>query len=581
MERPMNIQVPLIAFAFACFACSGVHGQNAEALNGFKPMIPVIPTRAARAAEGADEQQQWSLEAGQPVAGFIDSLNKNDAAIRIVAEQSRLLKLKKAIASEGGTALVAVGDPTILDFNILPNPRVIRLLGLRPGVTDLTITTSDTEIYNFEVHVGWDLDLLTAKLRQTFPNARLKLGQMREHLIVEGQARDGQEVTKIVQMIGAYLASVQPTKKVDEADVLTAAPPAYRPTDGVDEFNSGELAGEEQVNRPEKEVKFAAAQIINLIRVPGIQQVMLQVRVAELNRTALREIGADWLYRNDNGTTIGTNIAGAASIADDNGFLQGLTLGNASTAFGIFPSADLSIVLRALRRNSILNVLAEPNLIAMSGHTASFLAGGQFPVPVPQGGFGNSVTIEFKDFGVQLDFTPFVQADGRIRLHVAPEVSSIDFSLGTVLVPGGTPVPGINARKAETTVELEQGHTLAIAGLLQVDLEARTDRIPGLGDLPYLGPFFSNTSHERVEKELVVMVTPFFVAPIEPGHHLPLPGEEVEDPDDLEFYLLNRIEGRTGCGFRATTAWDDPLGCVERMELERNNIQGPVGHSPF
>ena len=114
-----------------------------------------------------------------------------------------------------------------------------------------------------------------------------------------------------------------------------------------------------------------------------------------------------------------------------------------------------------------------------------------------------------------------------------------------------------------------------------LDLEATTDRIPGLGDLPYLGPFFSNTSHERVEKELVVMVTPFFVAPIEPGHHLPLPGEEVEDPDDLEFYLLNRIEGRTGCGFRATTAWDDPLGCVERMELERNNIQGQVGHSAF
>jgi pilus assembly protein CpaC len=167
--------------------------------------------------------------------------------------------------------------------------------------------------------------------------------------------------------------------------------------------------------------------------------------------------------------------------------------------------------------------------------------------------------------------------DKRIRLHVAPEVSSIDFSLGTTV--NNTTVPGVNTRRAETTVEMQQGQTLALAGLLQVDLDATTNRIPGLGDLPYLGPFFSNTTHERVEKELVVLVTPYFVAPVAADQCIPLPGECVEDPNDHEFYLLNRIEGRTGRGFRSTTAWDDPWGFQDRLELEQHNIQGPVGFS--
>ncbi len=538
-----------------------------------------MPSRDARPAQGNGPDQQWQFDAREPVASIIDSLNINDAAIQVIAEQSRLLTLKKPIALEGGTALVAIGDPTIIDFNILPNPRVIRLLGLRPGVTDLTITTSDDEVFNFEVHVGWDLNLLTAQLRQIFPDASLRLAQMREHLVVEGEARDGAQVTKILEMIRAYLASVQPSKEVNEVDALTASPPTYRPpSDQGEQTADQEFAGEEQVNRPEKDVEFAKAQIINLIRVPGVQQVMLQVRVAELNRTALREIGSDMFFRNERGTTLATQITGTPPNVVDQ-FIQGLGVGDRASVFGVFPSADFQIVLHALRRNSILSVLAEPNLMAMSGHTASFLAGGQFPVPVVQGGGFNNITIVFKNFGVQLDFTPYVLDDKRIRLHVAPEVSSIDFSLGTTV--NNTTVPGLSTRRAQTTVEMQQGQTLALAGLLEVDLDATTNRIPGLGDLPYLGPFFSNTTHERVEKELLVLVTPFFVAPVGPDQCMPLPGENVEDPNDCEFYLLNRIEGRTGRGFRSTTAWDDPWGFAERLQLEQRNIQGPVGFSPY
>jgi pilus assembly protein CpaC len=326
------------------------------------------------------------------------------------------------------------------------------------------------------------------------------------------------------------------------------------------------------------------AQVVNLIRVPGVNQVMLRVRVAELNRTALREIGADWLYVSpQNGNIIGTNIAGSAVTASG---LLGLTpnngaLGPATTAFGVFPTSGFEILIRALRQNSLLSIMAEPNLVAMSGMQASFLAGGQFPVPVPQGGTGasNVVTVQWKDFGVQLNFTPYVLADDSVRLTVNPIVSTIDPALGTTLVVGGSPVPGLDARSVTTTVEMRQGQTLAIAGLLQVTIDASTSRIPGLGDLPYIGPLFSNTSHKRTEKELLVLVTPYLVAPLDPCHVPCMPGEDVKDPTDLEFYLKNRIEGRTDSGYTSTANWDMPCRCRRTINLEKNYVNGPVGFS--
>jgi pilus assembly protein CpaC len=163
-------------------------------------------------------------------------------------------------------------------------------------------------------------------------------------------------------------------------------------------------------------------------------------------------------------------------------------------------------------------------------------------------------------------------------LSVYPEVSTIDFSLGTIIVQGGTPIPGLNTRRTSTTVELRQGQTLAIAGLLQVELDAHTDRIPGLGDLPYIGPLFSNSSHKRTEKELLVLVTPFLVEPMMPGEKVCLPGENIQDPTDCEFYFKNRIEGRTGANFRATAAWDHE--CVkDQIRYERNHVSGPCGYS--
>src|SRR5262249_15615909 len=133
--------------------------------------------------------------------------------------------------------------------------------------------------------------------------------------------------------------------------------------------------------------------------------------------------------------------------------------------------------------------------------------------------------------------------------------------------------------RAQTTVELRQGQTLAIAGLLQLQLDGQTTRIPGLGDLPVIGPFFSNTTGQRIEKELVVLVTPYLVEAMNPDQVPPTPGDEVKGPNDLEFYFLNRIEGRTGKDFRATTSWDDPLGILPLLNLEKKYMSGPSGFS--
>lgn len=611
--RCASTMLALAILAAGGWGESTAHAQplRPDSVGGLHPVLPVTPERMPRPLEGPapGEQLQLGPEA-PPVGAFLDSLRGNDAALEIIVGQGRLLTFKSDIASREGTAVIAVGDPTVLDFEVLPNPRMLRILGRQTGVTDLSITTADGETHAFEVHVVYDLTLLRAQLKQVFPDAHLRLGQIREHLVVEGQARNSAQVAQILATIRAFLTSAQVSRRLrNERTALTPeeldprAAPARRAAPRTPP-NAGRLPGEqlpeaseelppvtlgETGGRPDVESQLPPPQIINLIRVPGVQQVLLKVRIAELNRTALREVGADILTGSDGGAVGGTQIGGATVSALGTAGPGGVITNRAatflgtsqnSTAFGIFPDADIAFVIRALRDNSLLRILAEPNLVTLSGHRASFLAGGEFPIPVPQAGLGGgtTVTIEFREFGVQLDFLPFVVDEDRIRISVTPEVSNVDFGLAATLVQGGTPVPGINTRRAATTVELRQGQTLAIAGLLQVEIAGDTSRIPGLGDLPYLGPFFSNTSHRRVEKELLVLVTPYLVTPLEADQVGPLPGEEVQDPNDAEFYMLNRIEGRTGRPARPTVEYEF-LGPKGLIEYERHHLHGPVGFS--
>jgi pilus assembly protein CpaC len=539
-------------------------------------MLTPTPQNAPRPATGPAS-----------VAALVDGLTTNDAQFEVMVGQGRILTVKENLAVPGKTpALVAVGDPSVLDFAIV-NPRQIRVVGKLMGVTELSITTGDDRTYSFEVHVVADLDSLRGQLKVLFPDASIQVSQVRDHIIVEGQARDAAQVARILEVVTNYLRSVAISQ-----DRKIQSQQARQP--GVARLPAPQEAGPAPPVTPTPEQLPTRIQagfltepkVINLLRVPGTQQVLLKVRVAELNRTAMREIGADWLVVDpDTGTIAGTQIGGATIQA--NGTLGGLSqrggqVSGMTTVFGIFPPAELQFFLSVLRKNSLVRILAEPNLIAMNGQAASFLAGGEFPVPIPQtttGGVGTTVTVEFKEFGVRLNFVPTILEGDTIRLSVDPEVSSIDFSIGAVLVPGGTPVPGLNVRKAHTTVELNQGQTLAIAGLLQLELDAQTTRIPGLGDLPILGPFFSNTTHQRLEKELLILVSPYLVEPLNSGQVPPTPGDEVKTPTDFEFYFLNRIEGRTGVDWRSTTEYDDALHVLRCfMRLERDHVRGPYGY---
>ncbi len=543
--------------------------QEPRTISGFRPLLPLIPEKDAKTTA--------------EVGNFIESLGTKDAMFEVMVGQGRLLTLKSDIAMQGKPMpVIAVGDPTVVDFQVV-GPRQIRLIGERIGVTDLAITATDGETYSFEIQVVADLDLLRAQLKAVFPDAILKLAQIRDHVIVEGQARDTHQVARILEVINAYMLSVQNQQRRQISGVTEGAQPvAPRPNRPLTPGTEGEGAASlADVSAEGSSVKSSQAtllqpQVINLIRVPGSQQVMLKVQIAELNRTALRQMGASFLF-NDGKTAIGSNVSSAIAGVPL-AFLNPTT-----TIAGSFNDGKFQLWIDALRRNTVLKILAEPNLVAYNGHEASFLAGGEFPVPVPQAGAGagggSAVTVQFREFGVRLNFVPYIMDDEVIRLTVAQEVSTIDFALATTLVVGGTPVPGLSTRKSKTTVEMREGQTLAMAGLMQVTLDGTTRRIPGMGDLPVIGPMFSNNSGKLEEKELVVMVTPFLVEPMDACDVPSRPGDEILDPNDLEFYLLGRIESRVGRDHRSTTKWDDPLNLTKRLKLEQRYIYGPVGYS--
>ena len=536
-------------------------------LGGSQPQLREVPDRLPPLSQRFQE-----------ASSFIDSLSRNDAMMEVVLGQGRVIVLKDDLVQDEGSEkeapLIAVGNPDILEFEIV-SPRQIRLIGKHVGVTDLVVVTESQTTHSYEVHVVYDLKLVEAHIRELLPDAHVRVAQLGRNLVVEGQARDSDQIRQIEELVRRGVLDDEVSGSAGSSvGSQPGSETAMMSPIGMDSNSGAGSSGPE---------------IINLMRVPGPQQVMLKVQIAELNRTAMRQIGSDFLFADGNGRILGTRLNNATSSVTTEavgGGLAGLVetaAGPASpaTAFAIFEGAGFQTFVTALRQNSMLKILAEPNLVAMNGHAASFLAGGEFPVPVPQSGAGGgaaTITVQYKKFGVQLNFVPYILDGGTIRLSVDPEVSSIDFSLGIEV--SGTRVPGLNTRNAHTVVELQEGQTLAIAGLMQLSLSGNTRRIPGIGDLPYIGPFFSNTTSERIEKELVVLVTPYLVEPMLPEEVSCRPGDEVSEPNDLEFYLLGRLQGRTGDrSFRSTVNADDPLHLVRRMKLEQRGLQGPHGFS--
>jgi pilus assembly protein CpaC len=343
--------------------------------------------------------------------------------------------------------------------------------------------------------------------------------------------------------------------------------------------------------------------IINRVKVPGPRQILLHVKLAELNRTAIRQLGVSWLDTRNN-AVLGSAAGGAAdltgtiagpvtqsSVPGARNFQGPVATAFHATAssapnsnsqlFGIFNASQFALYLNALRSNSLAKILAEPNLVTLDGQPAQFVAGGQFPYPVAQGsataGGGAAISITFKTYGATVSFIPHILENDVIRLDVEPNFSQLNYGAGTAL-PGVGIVPGISQRYVRTEVELREGQTLAIAGLLQTTTNGTTVRIPGLGDLPIVGPWFSTNKVETLETELVVLVTPELVAPMEAHEVPPAPGDRVFQPNDYEFYFLGRIEGKLGREFRATIAEHDPLDVMKHFQSENHWVIGPHGY---
>ncbi|GGE11108.1 general secretion pathway protein [Polymorphobacter glacialis] len=299
---------------------------------------------------------------------------------------------------------------------------------------------------------------------------------------------------------------------------------------------------------------YAPKKVINMMSVGSAQQVLLEVRFSEMQRGTVKQLGIN----NISYSGIGSSGFAAVTSPDreNNPFQFGINIPGAG---------NLTIQLDALERQGIIRTLAQPNLVALSGETASFLAGGEFPVPtgVTQNG---QVSIEFKQFGVSLAFTPTVLEDGLINLLVAPEVSALDPDAGISL--NGIVVPGLKTRRARTMVELRDGQSFALAGLIQSDFANTVRAIPLLGRIPIIGALFRSTSYNRNETELVIVVTPRIVRPAGVGVKLALPTDRINEPSDVEMFLLGRTERRTPM----TPASTPPAA------IRPGGVDGELGH---
>jgi pilus assembly protein CpaC len=303
---------------------------------------------------------------------------------------------------------------------------------------------------------------------------------------------------------------------------------------------TGVVSGAPVVSRAAQVAEtYAPGKVVNMLSVGAAQQVMLEVRFSEMKRAAAKQLGFNHSFTTDNGDFQGS--IGNGSPLETFGIISGSVE---------FAGIDLFSALDALERKGIITTLAEPTLIALSGDTASFLAGGEFPIPVAQdagsgtGGSSNrsTITVEFKPFGVSLAFTPTVLEDGVINLIVAPEVSSIDPAASITI--NGLTIPGLQTRRAKTTLELRDGQSFALAGLMRKDFQDTVRQFPILGSIPIIGTLFRSTGFQKEETELVIIVTPRLVRPVHPDD-IKLPTDRVRPPDEPDLFLNGRTDKAT------------------------------------
>lgn len=399
----------------------------------------------------------------------------------------------KTIITSAAFYQIVIGDPEIANVNPLTD-KSFYVLGNNLGTTGIALFDDKKQLVGtVDIEVTLDTDQLASTIRASVPDAKIKVGSANGRVVLSGEADDA---------VAAEKANKIATR----------------------------FSGNEEV--------------INSVNISSSQQVQLNVRFVEINRQAGQDLGAKY----------SANFAygfGGRDVTLDPG---SVTAAGTGEIIGRLLSNGLSIdvAVKALEERGLARMLAEPNLIARSGETASFLAGGEFPIPVSED--NGKISVTYKKYGVSLDFTPTVLKGGLVSLDIAPEVSSIDASASYNI--GNISVPGFTVRRAKTSVDLKNGQSFMIAGLLQSQNDITTSRVPGLGKMPVLGSLFSSKSYQRRETDLVILVTPYLVKPVDPSKKMAEPTDGSQPASNVDYFLNNTEEVKTSDSGRALAMAD-------------------------
>lgn len=450
-----------------------------------------------------------------PIAG--SAMAETLQVVRKATGRDLSITMNQAVVVESDVpfAELSIANPAIADFSTLSD-RTIYVLGKSPGRTTLTLLdASGRLITNVEVRVSADISEFKERLRQVLPGEAIEVRSANDGIVLSG--------------------TVSSTTRMDRALELAQ--------------------------------RYAPERVSNLMSVAGKHQVMLKVRFAEMQRSVSKALGTSLSIdgRSNSGVGVigGTNTTNTQGGVLDtlSGAIPSVQSNNGAIAFGFdIGSTEVGILLEALETKGVVRTLAEPNLTALSGQEAKFLAGGEYPIPVAQ---ENGVTtIEFKPFGVELNFTPRVVDDSVINLELAAAVSSIDAA--NALVVDGLTVNAFRRRDTSTTVAMRDGQSFAIAGLLQDDFRDNSGQVPWLGDVPVLGALFRSADYQRSQTELVIIVSAHLVTPTT-GEALALPTDRVRIPSERDLFLNGRVA--------RDVPEDSPAG-----EVARQDFNGSYGY---
>lgn len=462
----------------------------------------------------------------------------------IFDEMEIIIRRSQLVITNSRIRRYAIADPSIIEF-VTYSPTEVAIVGLQLGTTTLTLWfEGDDSPITYLVHTIQDPSLegqrridygkLERKIAVLFPNSKVYLIPLSRKIIVKGEASDASEAANILSVIRG---------EVINFDGNLGGPQPYSTGagyggGGVDSTYAG-------VN-----FDYASSLIVNMLEIPGEFQVMIHVTIAQMNRTMMRQLGVDLSVLFDNGRQfIGSTMGGVPS-----------------TLTGIFEAGEVNVLINALAQNGTTKIMARPTLTVLSGHSASFLAGGEFAVPTIVGvGGAQGTSTTFRGFGTSIVVTPIVIDKDLIRMRIVPEYSQINDSNSV----GG--IPGLNSRRAQTTVELREGQTIVLAGLFGSDSSVGVTRIPWLGEIPLIGSYlFSSKQASQGESELLITVTPQLVRPMEEDEVPPYPGFEVTVPQDKELYKYSMTEGAPD------------KGVYELQPYGRGAGQGvEVGYQPF